>query len=64
MKKFALATIIAVAMLFASCCNYVLVPVPMPDKEPEHVHTYETVIVATGDTMHQTGRCPDGGEEI
>lgn len=64
MKKFALATIIAVAMLFASCCNYVLVPVPMPDKEPEHVHTYETVIVATGDTMHQVVRCSECGEEL
>lgn len=64
MKKFMLATIIAVAMLFASCCNYVWVPVPMPDKEPEHVHTYETIIDATGDDMYQVVRCSECGEEL
>ena len=64
MRKFALATVILVAMLFASCCNYVWVPVPMSDKEPEHVHTYETVIDATGDTMYQVVRCSECGEEL
>lgn len=64
MKKFALATIIAVAMLFASCCNYVWIPIPMPDKEPEHVHTYETIIDATGDDMYQVVRCSECGEEL
>ena len=64
MKRIALATIIAVAMLFASCCNYVWIPVPMPDNEPEHVHTYETVIDATGDDMYQVVRCSECGEEL
>ena len=64
MKKFALATIVMVAMLIASCCNYVWVPIPMPDKEPEHVHTYETVIDATGDNMYQVVRCSECGEEL
>ena len=64
MKRIAFATIVMVAMLFTSCTNYVWVPVPMPDKEPEHVHTYVTVIDATGDDMYQVIRCSECGEEL
>lgn len=64
MKKFLLLAFITAGMLFVSCNDYVWIPYPMPDREPAHIHTYETIIDGTGETMYQVIRCSECGEEF
>ena len=72
MRKFFAAAVLTLLILctFSACNNAPAGVLPLPpywfDKpgEPEHVHTYETVIDATGDTVYEVIRCPECGTEF